>query len=343
MDYKELSDFINKFIIEELSSCNPEQIEEKCKDIINKYQSLDDKISFNVAYENAFHQRLPLMNEKCIEFEEKIISQIRQIQSSFMMHFEDIKECIHASKHFSEEFKQTSNNTGINFDPLIIPKHVCPVHTTTNELVNSPLFDECEQFKQFCKSKKNNEYEINNQLSICELTLKFPNSKEYTINSNFYTSSILLALSEKKLKFFEIVQLLNSDKKNISLLIKQLNKLKIIKRLGESNILKDNDVLYLNPNFTSSNDVIQITPIVPKPRIDLVAKFEKEEAIKLCIIRQIKRHNKIERNQLFHEVEQILSNSFNIDQDQINNELNKLIGIYISKCIEDGKEVFSLQ
>lgn len=343
MDYKELSDFINKLIIEELPSCSPEQIQEKCNDILNKYQTLDDKISFNVAYEIAFHQRLALMNEKCIKFEEKIISEIRKIQPSFMMHFDAIKECYHASKHLSEEFKQTNNNTGIDFDPLIMPKYICPVHTTTNELVNSPLFDICEQFKQFCKSKKNNEYEINSQLSICELTLKFPNSKEYTIKSNFYTSSILLALSEKELKFFEIVDLLKSDKKYISLLIKQLNELKIIKRLGESNILKDNDVFCLNPNFTSSNNVIQLVPILPKPRIDLVAKFEKEEAIKLCIIRQIKLHNRIERNQLLHVVEQILNNSFNIDQDQINCELNKIIGSYISKSIEDGKEIYSLQ
>lgn len=91
MNPEELSNYINDLVLKDFPHFTGEQIQEKCADVLAKYNALTDKITFDIMYENAFLNRLSLMREKCLEFDGVIIKELRKVKPTFMQNLDLIK------------------------------------------------------------------------------------------------------------------------------------------------------------------------------------------------------------------------------------------------------------
>ena len=340
--YKELVDQINDLIIVEFLRSSPEDIHAKCIEISNKYKAVEDKISFEKYYLVKLHERLILTGEKCIEYEKEIVKEIRNFNEMFNPDFDKLLFCIEESKKISAAFCQ-QRKSSLEFHPFIIPKPWCPLFID-QELTCSPFSDLCDQFKAFYAGHKKEKPYVNNYYSFCNLKLTFPGqNKEYIVRSNFFSSTILLSLSEKQLKFSEIVDLLKCDKKYASLLITKLHKMKLINRNGSSQKLEDNDSFSLNTDFNSPDSFILIQPHSQNCADNhlSVAEIEKKESIKYAIFRFLKQSQKLERSVLEEKVKKVLENKFNVSPEMIELEIKKIEGQYARRTIEDGKEILT--
>lgn len=264
MSYRELANYINQLITEDFTHNSPEEIHDRCIEVSSRYNGLEEKGRFENLYNMQLLQRLSMIGEKCIEFERQIVQEIRSFNPHFSQNFDEYISYFEISKQISTNFEETTPNLESRFHSLIIPEDLCHYDATPN-IIPLQVTDSCDKFRKFYRlTKLTNDLEVNNYLSFCSLNLTFPTIKKaYTVRANFYTTTILLSLSENKLTFARIVELLGCDKKYVSKLIKQLHWLKLIKRIGESAALRDDDVFYINPKYKGTKKHIYIQPIIP--------------------------------------------------------------------------------
>lgn len=249
--------YINDLVLKEFPHYTTEQIQEKCREILTKFKSLDDITDFEELYESFFINRLSLLREKCLEYDGAIISEIRKANPQFMGQFESIKEYFTKSKELNAEFSKTKEEQKFTFNPLIFNqrfrrsfssyKDIAP-HFDIKSANNPEFINYAQSFNNFCQSKdKFRRYEIDYKLSMCDLLITI-DGVEYTIRSNFYISAFLLSIIEKDMTYNELVHL-HLGKKAIILLLN----LGIIKKPNENN-----DKYHFNDKFNSQETFILI-------------------------------------------------------------------------------------
>lgn len=342
MDPEELSQYVDDLVMKKFPYSKEEKIQEKCADILAKYNSLDDKALFDLAYEYKFHERLVYKKEKCLEFDGAIIAKIREANPGFMESFESIKQYFVKSKEMCTEFEKTNEGQTYQYNPLIIRSLDSP-HLSRGNIPKTLPSDYTQKFIDFCESKKEptpHHYYVNNEFSMCELVITI-GGKEYTVKSNFYISTILLSLIEKDMTFNELVQRLDVSEQYTIQLLNILFRLKLIKKTGDDSRIEGDDVLCFNTDFRSTNKYIMIPimldidPIITKRIIE----NEKRESIKRCIIRNLIQSRTIEKDRLVFLVIYSLNPKFFISPNDVFKEINFLTNECISVEQFDGKEI----
>ena len=333
---------IGDLISNKFAHLSEDEIQTKCNEIVQSYQSLTDKIVFEDKYAHDFLIRIAMKRDEYLKYEEMIILKIREIKPTFLQIFDDVKTSINGLNQKIQYYlhnhskKETLN---ADFEPIVSQEYkIHPPHYYANE---SPLTNACTSFMTLINEGNNSlKSNIINDLSNCDLELEFPNGKKYIITSDFNVSSIILAISQSHQKFDDICKFCK-DIKYASKIIKTLHEIKLIKRIGTNVKLAKNDIFEINQNFSSEKEHIIIPPVIySRQKCIDVEQIERLQAIKFAILRLLKQNKHLERTEIENRIKEKFKSYFESTNEMIDKELKSIENINAQKNTLNGKEIW---
>lgn len=305
------------------------------------YTRLEDKKKFTGFYDISMVRRFIKMGLRLVDIESPTINAIRKANShEFGKSFKDYQKTIEDSQELESKFKEEIQNDPqfqgktIGFQPIVFDQKKFPLEKIIARILPPQIQPINDAFCHFY-SKKHPNFQLHLLQDVSTVESKFyvPKNKlsqqarTYTVSSDIICATIIQAVSEKPLKYPELLNLIN-DQKTLDSNMKRLITSQIIKPELKG-VKKNENSFSLNPEFHSKISRVIIPPVVNERKKDNVnvnqtVDVQKTESIKAAIVRVLKKNTRIEQVQLEGDVINEMAPYFRANVDTIRKVLIEL-------------------
>lgn len=256
----------------------------------------------------------------------KLISEFEGIDITFKL------------KKFLEDIDYSNNfNTVMNYNTdmniLIITEGIWNLSSKKIEFKESNLVNIKPQKLKILESEVREMYDTiydHRQLNMCDNY--HTNEIEFYINNQTYTIIAPLNITLILIYFNDNKSLSEQTIKDEKLYIEPLLKHKIV--------VKQNDSYIINENFKSKNKIISILSKPKKKKKKLDNLYDHNLLVESAIVKIMKRHETLQKQDLFNEVQSFLKKKIKINDDIYNKNLNKLEKNEYIEITEEDKIVY---
>lgn len=306
------------------------------------YTRLQDKKKFTGFYDVSMVRRFIKMGLRLVDIELPTINQIRRAKApEFGKSFKDYQKTIENSQQLESQFKeelinmpQFNQGKNIAFQPIVFDQKKFPLEKIVARIIPPQIQPINDAFCKFYSNKHPNfKLHLLQDVSTIESKFHVPKSaklqqaRTYTVSSDIICATIVQAISEKPLKYPELLNLI-TDQKTLDSNMRRLISSKIIKPELQ-NVPKNENSFALNAEFHSKIARVVIPPVVNERKKDSVnvnqnVDAEKAESIKAAVVRVLKKNNRLEQPQLEIDVINEMAPYFKADVQVIRKVLIEL-------------------
>lgn len=307
-------------------------IEDNIKFIFNNYFNYCiDKDIFMENYMVLLAKRL--LAEKYISFdiEKTIISCIKAILSNTRK-IEDLLNNFIFSKENIILMPAYKANI------QIFQEQKWPALHSFNDIKYPPqLHDIIKNIKTQYKSSHTKNIDIINSLGTIKLSLVI--KTKYIITCHLLQAAVLIYLnSEDKYTIRELMETMNIDIGNMSNILGAMlfSNIKILRKIPHNNKINENDIIEINPDFTSKIISVKIPiPIIEfKYKIEMAISSNRKFQIQAHIVRCMKARKEMPHGDLINEIKKQITD-FRPDDRSIKIEIEYLISsLYLERLID---------